>query len=201
MDMAEWELVDDRFFFRPDGIVDMKHFNPIANSSNPKEANKEAEAIEEVTEKIEPCLAGDQDLVSQVFFNKGNKNEFVDMKMGSPPRTPTREMKPQLDLGLVQFEEEKSFNTKLVDDGCEPEEEEEESNSSDEKQGKGWWEGGDLTILKWKIHGVGALCSIGVVAAATLFIFFIGSRHRQKRLQNQRPRFQIYPEDQVFSRS
>lgn len=225
MDLGEWVLVDDRFYefpkkpiFRPNGIVDMNYFSSNSEFSSypsliPKHYNrgenllddKQVEAEEEVKDvpvveisvvapsyNIRPYLTGDQDLVSKVFFNKMKKNS--DMKIDSPPRTPSREPKQQFDMGLIQFErEDSSEDVKVVDY---EEKQEEESKRSEKMQG-GCREGGAINIWKWKVQGLGALCSLGVAAAATICIFIVGSRQRQSRLQDQRPRIQIHHDDKV----
>ncbi|XXG64163.1 hypothetical protein AAC387_Pa05g2190 [Persea americana] len=136
----------------------------------------------------DPNWVSDQDTISQVFFKKMKENEFVDMKMDSP-WSGGRGLKPQIDLGAIQFEEKEEEGCKGVDL---------EDNSAkvviEKERGNSYEEGG-LNIWKLGVTGIGALCSVGVAAAAVC-IFIFGSHQRQKlHHQNEKLRFQIYADD------
>lgn len=68
-------------------------------------------------------------------------------------------------------------------------------SSCDDNKEKGWLEGFGFSIWRWRLTGIGALCSIGV-AAATICIFMLGGhqRHRQQH-QTEKIQFQIYTDD------
>ncbi|XP_042481254.1 uncharacterized protein LOC122061828 [Macadamia integrifolia] len=149
----------------------------------------------------EAAVTGDQEMVSQVFFRKMKENEFVDMKMDSPKSGNTG-IKPQSELGSFPFEEK--------DAGFKGEAKEHNKPSSRVATEQGMvkedypdskinresnWEGG-FSILKWRLSGFGALCSVGV-AAATICIFIFGThqRHKHHLNQNQKLHFQIYADD------
>uniref|UniRef100_A0A1D1YMG3 Vacuolar protein sorting-associated protein 26 n=1 Tax=Anthurium amnicola TaxID=1678845 RepID=A0A1D1YMG3_9ARAE len=147
--------------------------------------------------KVAPrVMLANQEVISQVFFRKLGESEFADMKMDSPPRSPTsRGVKPLAEAiagPVVEYEEK---------GGVSPhEEEEEEVVESEIEGGRGFWESFGFSIWRWRIKGVGALCSIGVAAAAaTICIFVLSGRQRQKhQQQNQKLQFQIYHDDQSF---
>ncbi|XP_068638176.1 uncharacterized protein [Aristolochia californica] len=141
-----------------------------------------------IFEKIKPSFAGEQDSFSQVFFKKMKETEFDDMKIGSP-KSATKGLIPHLEMGPIQFEDKEEVSSgeykasKIAD---------QEEGEKKQKRCSG---GGGVTFWKWRITGIGALCSIGV-AAATICIFTIGSRQRQKQQnQYQKLRFQIYSDD------
>ncbi|KAI3906696.1 hypothetical protein MKW92_011494 [Papaver armeniacum] len=143
----------------------------------------------------------DQDTISQVFFKKMKENEFVEMKLDSPTKsagsrgiipTPTIESG-----GSIQFEdkEEDVIENKKIDDDQEAvkknyldsEMKKEQRNLQERNNG------GGLHIWRWRITGIGALCSLGITAA-TICILIIGNKKKQHQ-QNQKFRFQIYAED------
>ncbi|KAF8398572.1 hypothetical protein HHK36_017503 [Tetracentron sinense] len=159
-----------------------------------------------VSEKIKTtnmeAVGADQDPVSQVFFKKMKENEFVDMKMDSP-KSSSRGSRPQIEMGSIQFEEKEeaykgeamehktsskeTIDQEMVKKDCLDSNIKEETN----------WEGSGLNIWRWRLTGIGALCSIGV-AAATICIFIFGSRQRHKhQQQNQKLRFQIYDDKTI----
>ncbi|XP_068643519.1 uncharacterized protein [Aristolochia californica] len=149
-----------------------------------------------ILEKIKPSFAGEQDSFSQVFFKKV-ETEFDDMKIGSP-KSASEGLKPHLEMGPIQFEDKEDVtsdrNFEYKTSKIAGQEQRDEHVKSENKQ-KSCSGGDGFTIWKWRITGVGALCSIGV-AAATLCIFIIGSRHRHKQQhQNQKLKFQIYSDD------
>ncbi|XP_043691190.1 uncharacterized protein LOC122641921 [Telopea speciosissima] len=148
-----------------------------------------------------PEATGDQDMISQVFFKKMKENEFVDMKMDSPNSGNTA-IKPQAELGSFQFEEKdegfkaeakehnKPSSRVATEQGMEK-----EDNPDSKINGESNWEGG-FCIWKWRLSGLGTLCSVGF-AAATICIFILGShqRHKHHLNQNQNLHFQIYADD------
>ncbi|KAA8516270.1 hypothetical protein F0562_016563 [Nyssa sinensis] len=159
--------------------------------SVPVEINMEPSVI---TENIKvPNIRvpeSDQDMVSQIFFKKMKKNEFVDMKMDSP-KSGSKGIIPQIDAGTFQFEDKR--------EAMEVEKELVSKTSkldSEMKQEAKWEEkSGGLNIWKWSSTGIGAICSFGV-AAATICIFIMGNSQRNKHhQQNQKLRFQIYTDD------
>eukprot|EP00268_Persea_americana_P031670 TRINITY_DN30905_c0_g1_i3.p1 TRINITY_DN30905_c0_g1~~TRINITY_DN30905_c0_g1_i3.p1 ORF type:complete len:281 (-),score=69.32 TRINITY_DN30905_c0_g1_i3:1050-1892(-) len=151
-----------------------------------------------VLEKIKNLTwEGDQDTISQVFFKKMKDNEFVDMKMDSPrSKGGSRGLKPQLELGGIQFEEKEDCKCEDFDQKEVIFEQETGTKyTGPETKEKGCWEGGKLNIWRWRVTGIGALCSMGV-AAAGVFIFILGGHQRQKQQsQNPKLQFQIYAED------
>jgi len=153
-----------------------------------------------VLEKIKNLTwEGDQDTISQVFFKKMKDNEFVDMKMDSPrSKGGSRGLKPQLELGGIQFEEKEDCKCEDFDQKEVIFEQETGTKyTGPETKEKGCWEGGKLNIWRWRVTGIGALCSMGV-AAAGVFIFILGGHQRQKQQsQNPKLQFQIYAEDKV----
>ncbi|KAJ7976386.1 Transmembrane protein [Quillaja saponaria] len=140
------------------------------------------------------AMEADQDTVSQVFFKKMKENEFVDMKMDSPPKSPTRGVLPQIDTGSFHFEDkgetlESKSSPRMKSEKMDCENKEEDN-----------WEESDggLNLWKWSFTGIGAICSFGV-AAATICILFFGSHQRNKQIQqNQKLRFQIYTDDKGY---
>eukprot|EP00262_Sarcandra_glabra_P016865 TRINITY_DN561_c0_g1_i2.p1 TRINITY_DN561_c0_g1~~TRINITY_DN561_c0_g1_i2.p1 ORF type:complete len:242 (-),score=50.60 TRINITY_DN561_c0_g1_i2:173-898(-) len=202
MDLEEWEYLSD------DGFLAIRHengknnkltdFDPKPNSpsnlliqttdnlgvSNP---------ITEVqkSEKVVQNTGSDHDPLSQVFFKKMKENEFVDMKMDSP-KSGNRGIKPQIEVGLIQFGEKEAqqgedSESKASKIGIEQPIEKNRGNSEMKEKG-------GLSIWRWRLTGIGALCSIGVATAA-VFILIFGARKRQKQLVYQKPQFQIYADD------
>ncbi|XP_026405778.1 uncharacterized protein LOC113301235 isoform X1 [Papaver somniferum] len=128
------------------------------------------------------------------------ENEFVEMKLDSPTKSAgsTGIKTPRIESGgSIQFEdkEEDFIENKKIDD----DQEASKKNCSDlgmKKDQRNLQErnnGGGLHIWKWRITGIGALCSLGITAA-TIYIFIIGNRKKHHQ-QNQKFRFQIYAED------
>ncbi|KAG9450371.1 hypothetical protein H6P81_010336 [Aristolochia fimbriata] len=150
-----------------------------------------------ILEKMKPTFTGEQDSFSQVFFKKMKETEFDDMKIGSP-RSATKGLKPHLDMGTIQFEDKEEvtsdgnfeYDTSKIDDLGQGVDQVRSDNEQECSSG-----GNGFTIWKWRVTGIGALCSIGV-AAATICIFIIGSCHKHKQQhQNQKLTFQIYSDD------
>ncbi|RZC89630.1 hypothetical protein C5167_027167 [Papaver somniferum] len=215
MDLDEWEVLSD------DGFFDLHHQNhnkkvlTIASGfedyficpSPPKksvlvkkeEKKTEEERIIVVKEMIKVpvveiknpklVLVGeDHDTISQVLFKKIKENEFVEMKLDSP--TPTIEPG-----GSIQFEDKQETENKKIDGDQEAVKKNclDSGMKKDQRNLQERNNGGGLHIWKWRITGIGALCSIGITAA-TICIFIIGNRKKHHQ-QNQKFRFQIYAED------
>ncbi|KAL3357783.1 hypothetical protein AABB24_018133 [Solanum stoloniferum] len=109
---------------------------------------------------------------SQVFFKKMKENEFDNMKMDSP-KSINKSLLSQFEEKTEDFEVEK--DKKIEENG----------NSG-------------LNLLNKSLNGIGAICSFGVAAAATICIIFIGNH--QKHKQNQKIRFQIFTDDKRIKR-
>ncbi|XP_073108176.1 uncharacterized protein [Elaeis guineensis] len=154
---------------------------PVANKKPDDEVAREFKDIGVVPPVI--VASHDAAAVSQVFF-KVKENEFVDMKMNSP-KSNTKGIIPHIEPDPIRFDEQ-----------GEEEMEKDEDHLESEVKGKPCWESFGFNIWRWRLAGIGALCSIGV-AAATICIFILGGRQRQKQQhQNQRIQFQIYADDQ-----
>ncbi|KAL5976766.1 hypothetical protein ACLOJK_021099 [Asimina triloba] len=142
-----------------------------------------APTVQEQIKEPPPAAAADQ-----VFFKKMKENEFVDMKLDSPRSgsTNSRGPKPQIEAGSMPFEEKKA----ACDDGEHAEHRPSKMPIEEE-------DGGGLNIWKWRVSGIGALCSLGL-AAATLCIFVFSGHQRYKQQgRNQKFHFEIYADDQV----
>lgn len=167
---------------------------PVAEKKPDDELPREFKDIGVVPPVI--VASNHHDAVSQVFFKVMKDNEFVDMKMNSP-RSNTRGIIPHIEPDPIRFdkdeEEEEEKEVCKVD-----EMEKDEDHMESEVKGKPCWESFGFNIWRWRLAGIGALCSIGV-AAATLCVFILGGgRERQKQHhQNQRIQFQIYADEKV----
>ncbi|KAG8367984.1 hypothetical protein BUALT_Bualt16G0129400 [Buddleja alternifolia] len=140
----------------------------------------------------------DQDPVSQVFFKKMKETEFVDMKVESPKSSSRGGIMTQIEggsAGAFQFEE----NGDPCKDDDDSEMEMKKKNNVELELEEERDDEGGLNIWKWSLSGVGAICSFGVAAAATVCIIVLSThqkmnkhprRHNQKQLQ-----FQIYSND------
>lgn len=156
------------------------HLEPVVSK------NPDAEFVKDVGEvpmKV-PNWAADQETISQVFFKKMKENEFVDMKMDSP-RSISRGLKPQIEVGPVQFEEEEEALKG------------EDSENKQESLGNGCSEGGGLNIWRWRIAGIRLLSSMGVAAGAICIFIFAGHQRHNQQYNNQKFQFQIFAEDKV----
>ncbi|KAE9588777.1 hypothetical protein Lal_00042232 [Lupinus albus] len=122
-----------------------------------------------------------QDTVSQVFF-KMNENEFVKKEMDSP-KFSSRVMFPQLDAGGLKLEE-KGEAMEIITSPRMKVIEKERFSLECEKEEDGF------NLWKWGLSGIGSFCTIGVAAAATIFVLFYGSKHKNHKIQ-----FQIYTDD------
>ncbi|XP_077210957.1 uncharacterized protein LOC143846407 [Tasmannia lanceolata] len=183
----------------PDGEL-VKEIGEVPMVENRAENRVENRAvplkIKDPTKVVE-----DQDAISLVFFKKMNENEFVDMKMDSP-KSSNKGLKPQIEVGPIQFEEEEEayigddFENKPTK--MEADQEAEKNYMGSEIKGKRCWEDVGINICGCRVTGIGALCSIGV-AAATICICIFGNHQRNmQQKQNQKLRFQIYNDEKII---
>ncbi|XP_073006287.1 uncharacterized protein [Typha latifolia] len=193
MSLDEWELLPDNKSynlgcFNHDGdtkqaLVPPILPDPVGEETQDNGPSKEFKDIQEV--------------VSQVFFKKMEENEFVDMKMESP-KASSRVVMPQTDSDPVLYDEgeEEVCKAKEVvassDEGIKIE----EDCKGSEMKGEPSLGGIGFGIWRWRVTGIGALCSIGV-AAATICIIVLSGKQRQKQQQqqHQKIKFQIYSDD------
>lgn len=169
-----------------------------------------------IPEKIGPPPIGvateaDQDPVSQVSFKKKKEPEFVEMKMDSPrSNNNSRGIKSQsqIDAGMIQFDGgykgdslmSEALESKISSPKFKAGEEQTISNDMDpevKKEVITWEEenSGGISIWKWSLTGIGAICSFGV-AAATVCIIILGGRQKNRQHQdNQKLQFHIYADD------
>ncbi|XP_015056468.1 uncharacterized protein LOC107002811 isoform X2 [Solanum pennellii] len=119
-----------------------------------------------------PNFGEHHDQFSQVFFKKMKENEFDNMKIDSP-KSINKSLLSQFEEKTEDFEVEKD---EII---------EENGNSG-------------LNLLNKSLNGIGAICSFGVAAAATICIIFIGNH--QKHKQNQKIRFQIFTDEKRIKR-
>ncbi|XP_047318679.1 uncharacterized protein LOC124922006 isoform X1 [Impatiens glandulifera] len=197
MDLDEWELLPDYTFLEihdvrgagagvssdpsddfkadyfscpsPNSHKQVIHLDP---SSSPSYSAKDIVFDQKVeAPKFEVETEHDDDIVSQVSFNK--ENEFVDMKIDSP-KSRSRSPLPQIDLGSFQFEM-KNEVVEVTDD--------DHDHDHDHDKAKD-------NIWKRSLNGIGAICSFGVAAATFCFIV-LGTQQKNKK----DIRFQIYADD------
>ncbi|XP_058073761.1 uncharacterized protein LOC131222633 isoform X2 [Magnolia sinica] len=199
----------------PSGIEKSENSSLLGNGNQPVsmvEKNPYPELVKDIGEvplvkigtlsspTVSPKLAADQDMISQVFFKKAKENEFVDMKMDSP-RSSNRSLKPQIEVGPFQFEEkEEAHEGDGVEENKPSKEVTEQENGKNymgsEIKERGCWEGCGFNIWKWRVTGIGAICSIGM-AAATICVLILGSNQRHKQHENQKLQFQIYADNKI----
>ncbi|OWM78823.1 uncharacterized protein LOC116195339 [Punica granatum] len=140
--------------------------------------------------------AEDQDPVSQVSFKKTKEaNEFADMKMDLSPRCGgVRGIVPPIEA--FYFGERDEADENNMEGPISPRikhGKREMVKKMDPCDGVSWEESkGGLKMWKWGLSGIGALCSFGVVAAATCCILILGSRQNHPK---HNVRFQIYADD------
>ncbi|MQL81348.1 hypothetical protein Taro_013814 [Colocasia esculenta] len=211
--------------FSPRGLVDMNYFvcppSPphlligAAEGFIPSEGIKSRGFPEPGTEKnpddgfikeirvAPPVMLANQEVISQVFFRKLGESEFADIKIDSPPKSPTtRSLKQSLVEipGMVKCElkggeegpgkGEAQINGGDIKVVAPTSEQESKALARSETRGRGCLHSFGFSIWRWRVTGVGALCSIGV-AAATICIFILSGRQRHKHQQNQKLQFQI----------
>lgn len=133
-----------------------------------------------ITEEIKSptTLKVDQDFVPQVFFKKIKENDYViDMKMDSP-KSGSREAVPQIEANKFQFQETTDDQTNETVTGKDQEHD-------------------SVNMWKWSLTGIGAICSFGVAAAATICIIILGNSQQQRKhqLNHQNLQFKIYADD------
>ncbi|XP_009797664.1 uncharacterized protein [Nicotiana sylvestris] len=146
-----------------------------------------------ISEKIKaPAAMMETDQVlSQVFFKKMKDTESRltrDMKVESP-KSSNKTFVPQIDQEYPFPFEEKSEVIEIDKDIVIKKMEMEAEIIHEDNRG-------GLNLLNWSLTGIGAICSFGVAAAATICISFIGNRQKHKQnQQNQMLRFQIFSDD------
>ncbi|PIA59960.1 hypothetical protein AQUCO_00400676v1 [Aquilegia coerulea] len=189
-------LFTSRLDFNRKGVFDMNYFKYPSNDHMKQVVpiqleprNLEEEVVKEVIKVV-----GDQEMISQhVFFNnKLKETQFVDIKMDSPKSTAGRGSWNQIETSSIQFDSKKEdHEEKKEDKHCL------ESNTKEEIMN--WKKNGcGFNIWRWRLSGIGAICSIGM-AAATICIFIIGSQQKHKHhQQNHKLSFQIYTDDKRF---
>lgn len=133
-----------------------------------------------ITEEIKSptTIKVDQDFVPQVFFKKMKENDYViDMKMDSP-KSGSRGVVPQIEANKFQFQE--TTDDQTVETMIEKDQEDDSVN-----------------MWKWSLTGIGAICSFGVAAAATICIIILGNSQQQRKhqLNHQKLQFKIYADD------
>lgn len=197
LDLDEWELLPDDGFLNgkkkkknspnefeeapvpDDGFVNGKaKEKSIPKAKELMEIPKpDVDFIREIREAPKETTSHEEVISDALFYNKKVQDQkFADM-----------EIAPEKD----------------DDDYNESEAAEDEGDRKDVdpiKKDRCCWDGFGLNIWKWKLTGIGALCSIGVAAAATTTIcmFILGSTQRQKQHHmNQKLPLKIYPDDKV----
>lgn len=180
---------------------------PSPHGEEVKETTKPP--IEEPTEKVEaldmgaPAGAEDQDPASQVSFKKMKEaNEFADMKMDSSPTYGgVRGIVPPMEAFF--FEEGGEANCNKMERPFSPRKKHDKREIVKKigpDEGVSWEERkGGLNMWKWGFSGIGALCSLGVAAAATCCILILGNRHGRDKENHLKHnlRIQIYTDDKV----
>ncbi|CAL0323397.1 unnamed protein product [Lupinus luteus] len=143
------------------------------------------------TEKINvshvgAVIEGDEDTASQAFL-KMNENEFVKKEIESP-KSSSRVMCPTPDPGGLKFEDKgEALEIMMTSPRMKVEKEMFSLECDREEDGFNFW--------KWGLSGIGSVCTIGVVAAATICVLFYGSKHKNKLQQHHKIQFQIYTDD------
>lgn len=133
-----------------------------------------------ITDEIKSptTLKVDQDFVPQVFFKEMKDNDYVnDVKMDSP-KSGSRGLVPQIEANKFQFQETTDDQTM------------ETLTKKDQEDDA-------VNMWKWSLTGIGAICSFGVAAAATICIIILGNSQQQRKhqLNHQKLQFKIYADD------
>ncbi|KAF8094609.1 hypothetical protein N665_0359s0049 [Sinapis alba] len=133
----------------------------------------------------------------RITFKTAKENEFVDMKIDLPARftspLPQKDDKHSVSGRVLAGEYYGEMGTEVEEGGDvrskkDVDWDEEKNNIRGEK----------LNLWKMGLHGIGAICSFSVAAAAATFcVFFLGhnSNIQGCRNKNQTLRFQIYSDD------
>lgn len=112
-------------------------------------------------------LATDQDSVFQVYCKKLEGNDSVnDMKMNSPKSSSKGIV---IDASKFHFEE-KTDHSQINETMIEKEKE-------DDADGVNMW--------KWSLTGIGAICSFGFAAAATICVIILGNGQQQRKYHHK----------------
>ncbi|XP_074351128.1 uncharacterized protein LOC141690298 isoform X2 [Apium graveolens] len=134
--------------------------------------------VNAITEEIKSpaSLKVDQDFVPRVVFKKMNENDYgIDIKVESP-KSGSRGVVPQIEANKFQFEETPDDQTV------------ETMTKKDQEHDA-------VNMWKWSLTGVGAICSFGVAAAATICIIILGNSQQQRK--HQKLQFKIYADDKI----
>ncbi|ERN20396.1 uncharacterized protein LOC18448812 [Amborella trichopoda] len=133
------------------------------------------------------------DLISQVFLKKMEEPKFVDTTSMDGHRSidPIAEENQRKADGLVERERKRIGREASDPIG------EEKGDLGRERKTIGW--DGCVNIWRWRITGIGTLCSLGMAAATISIIIFGRQKHKQHH-QNHKLRFHIYAEDKGFKR-
>ncbi|CAH1447599.1 unnamed protein product [Lactuca virosa] len=132
----------------------------------------------EITSEFE----SDQDQIFQVSFKK--ENQFVEKKMGSPRLSSRESDMCKIETSPFQYEEKS--DDRVIN--C-------SSPSKMIKQEVVAWDASNerLNFWKWGLSGIGAFCSLGMVAA-TVCIIMLGNGRKDKQ-QNRKLKIQIYSDN------
>ncbi|KAK1305978.1 hypothetical protein QJS10_CPA10g00266 [Acorus calamus] len=192
-DMEGWEILPDLLdsthedhkpIFNPKPVKEEPRIIGLSIKNSKESEFKDYPDEESVKETVIEELK-EQESLSKVIFKKPKETEFADMKLNSPKSIAP--IKPQIELGSAQFDE-----IYKAEEGAKVESP--KAVLEEEKRKGSCWDGFGFGVWKWRINGIGGVCSIGV-AAATLGIFILGGKHRQKQ-QHQKIQFEIYPDNQ-----
>ncbi|XP_055808450.1 uncharacterized protein LOC129876998 [Solanum dulcamara] len=205
MDLQEWELLSDNGLLevlhdKKDNFLSRDHASdskrvpnklviPLLIQQEPsiQKPQEDVEVIKEVITKVpieEATLVQDEeDKVSQVFFKKMKESEFENMKLDSPKFSNKTTSVSQIDSMNFPFEDEVEVLEVEKESEIKKKDINEENNIN-----------GGIHLWKWRLTGVGAICSFGVAAAAAAaaICIFIGNHQKQKQhKQNQKLKFQF----------
>ncbi|KAI7735424.1 hypothetical protein M8C21_033025 [Ambrosia artemisiifolia] len=179
------KFYESNYFYTPNTYQDYVDDEPIFekqldHDEEVKEIIKRPILIEdkETSCESERGLDLNQDPIFHVFLNK--ENQFVEMKMDS-----RRLSSQEFNLSHVETE---PFQHDDHEVNCST------PSKKIKKEVVGWKKSNQRASLwKWGLSGIGVFCSVGMTAA-TICIIICGSGKRHK-LQNQKLRIQIYPEN------
>ncbi|KAE9599641.1 hypothetical protein Lal_00046278 [Lupinus albus] len=200
MDFDGWEILSDDGFldFNEDDSEENQIFLGKRNSESksvldnyfcmsPRSRNQhhrvEPNNLVHVPIQLEPRTSKTLD---DVLLEENTKDhEFIDMKMDSP-KSCSRLVCPPLDAGGLKFEEAMEI---MTSPRMKVEKEMFRKMECDKEESNGF------NLWKWRsFTGIGAICSFSV-AAATIFVLFYGSQHKNKLHHHHKIQFQIYTDD------
>ncbi|BAF21056.2 Os07g0204100 [Oryza sativa Japonica Group] len=176
MDMWDWEVLPDQLSSSSHGGGG--HGRRVLGAQETEESNLDAAAAD---------MAVDDEC----------KDIGVDVAVPAETKTSQEET---MAAKVTEEEEEEAFqgsDAKVVDgddDGGGEEEEEEEEEGK-----KAGAECVVFRVGKLRVNGIGALCSFGVAAAATVCVFLVGGRlqHHHRQQQQHKIQLQLYGDDKV----